>query len=122
MPPQKQSKRTGTAVPLASKRPKGRPSTGGKSVARKSIVGAPKAKRRSSGPNPKSAKLADTNPAPLPCAKSVATNAPPTSSSSDFLSRASSAKSPYPLSLPAARPFDGNPKLSKRCKNPQKLS
>ncbi|KAL8894166.1 MAG: hypothetical protein Q9192_004553 [Flavoplaca navasiana] len=49
MPPQKQSKRTGTAVPLASKRPKGRPSTGGKSVARKSIAGAPKAKRRSSG-------------------------------------------------------------------------
>ncbi|KAL8771314.1 MAG: hypothetical protein Q9209_003219 [Squamulea sp. 1 TL-2023] len=51
MPPQKQqtAKRTGTAVPLGSKRPKGRPSAGGKSVARKSIGGVPKAKRRSSG-------------------------------------------------------------------------
>ncbi|KAL8855188.1 MAG: hypothetical protein Q9221_000094 [Calogaya cf. arnoldii] len=51
MPPQKQqtAKRTGTAIPLATKRPKGRPSTGGKAVARKSIGGAPKAKRKSSG-------------------------------------------------------------------------
>ncbi|KAI4263872.1 MAG: hypothetical protein L6R42_000999 [Xanthoria sp. 1 TBL-2021] len=53
MPPQKQqtAKRTGTAIPLGTKRPKGRPSTGGKSVARKSIGGAPKAQRRSSGPD-----------------------------------------------------------------------
>ncbi|KAL8674364.1 MAG: hypothetical protein Q9168_001224 [Polycauliona sp. 1 TL-2023] len=51
MPPQKQqtAKRTGTAIPLGSKRPRGRPSTAGKSVARKSIGQVPKAKRRSSG-------------------------------------------------------------------------
>ncbi|KAL8791477.1 MAG: hypothetical protein Q9213_000094 [Squamulea squamosa] len=111
MPPQKQqtAKRTGTAVPLGSKRPKGRPSTGGKSVARKSIGGAPKAKRRSSGSTlfapslesfeqqtnpllniqskrPEVVNLAATNQVLSLCAKSVATNVPPTSSSSNFRS------------------------------------
>ncbi|KAL8802891.1 MAG: hypothetical protein Q9182_003507 [Xanthomendoza sp. 2 TL-2023] len=47
MPKQQTGKRTGTAA--VSKRPVGRPPTGGKSPGKKSIEGAPKAKRRSSG-------------------------------------------------------------------------
>ncbi|KAI4112247.1 MAG: hypothetical protein LQ345_006579 [Seirophora villosa] len=49
--PQKQQagKRTGTAAPIAGKRPAGRPSTGGKQVAGKRVGGTPKAKRRTSG-------------------------------------------------------------------------
>ncbi|CAL8583135.1 centromeric DNA-binding histone H3-like protein cse4 [Xanthoria parietina] len=48
-PKQQTARRTGTAIPLSTPRGRGRPSRGGKSVARKSIAGAPKAKRRSSG-------------------------------------------------------------------------
>ncbi|KAL9601861.1 MAG: hypothetical protein Q9219_002213 [cf. Caloplaca sp. 3 TL-2023] len=42
-------RRTGTAIPISGKRPAGRPSTGGKRVAGKTVGGIPKAKRRSDG-------------------------------------------------------------------------
>ncbi|KAL8914571.1 MAG: hypothetical protein Q9172_007060 [Xanthocarpia lactea] len=48
-PKQQTAKRTGTAIPLGTKRPKGRPSTGQKPAGRKPIVQGPKTKRRSSG-------------------------------------------------------------------------
>ncbi|KAL9004118.1 MAG: hypothetical protein Q9188_003062 [Gyalolechia gomerana] len=46
---QQTAKRTGTAVPLSGKRPAGRPSTGGKSVAGHTVGGVAKAKKRRSG-------------------------------------------------------------------------
>ncbi|KAL8816578.1 MAG: hypothetical protein Q9223_004440 [Gallowayella weberi] len=66
MPKQQIAKRTGTAA--ASKRPVGRPSTGGKAVAKKSSEGTPKARRRSSGvqqPEPKARKARRYRPGTL---------------------------------------------------------
>ncbi|KAI4109504.1 MAG: hypothetical protein L6R37_000479 [Teloschistes peruensis] len=45
---QQTGKRTGTAIPLSTKRPAGPPSTGGRRVSGKSVGGVPKDRRRAS--------------------------------------------------------------------------